>query len=193
MAVGTLSIAITPSYASIGLLAPLLVLAGRLIQGLSAGVEMGGVSVYLSEIATPGRKGFYVNWQTASQQVGVISAALLGLFLSVRLSADEMRRWGWRIPLLAGCMIIPLLFVLRRSLEETPAFMARKRRAFREILITVVANWHAHHAELLHDHCLHTDVRNHGTALGLQQKPCCDAVCRCFKLLLDSRDGSFIR
>ncbi len=57
MAVGTLSIAITPSYRSIGLLAPLLVVAGRLVQGLSAGVESGGVSVYLSEIATPGHKG----------------------------------------------------------------------------------------------------------------------------------------
>jgi MFS family permease len=142
MAVGTLSIAVTPSYASIGLLAPLLVLAGRLIQGLSAGVETGGVSVYLSEIATTGRKGFYVSWQTASQQLAVISAALLGLFLTARLSAEDMKHWGWRIPLLAGCMIIPLLFLLRRPLEETPAFMARKRRpAPLEILKTLAANW----------------------------------------------------
>lgn len=142
MAVGTLSIACTPSYASIGLLAPLLVLAGRLVQGLSAGVETGGVSVYLAEIASPGRKGFYVAWQSASQQLAVMSAALLGLLLTARLSAQEMTRWGWRIPLLAGCMIIPVLFLLRRSLEETPAFMARKHHpAPREILRTLAANW----------------------------------------------------
>ncbi len=142
MAAGTLSIACTPSYASIGLLAPLLVVAGRLVQGLSAGAENGGVSVYLSEIAPAGRKGFYVSWQSASQQLGVISAALLGLLLTARLSAEEMTHWGWRIPLLAGCMIIPLLFLLRQSLEETMAFKTRKHHPGpREILRTLAANW----------------------------------------------------
>jgi MFS family permease len=91
MAVGTLSIACTPSYASIGLLAPLLVLAGRLVQGLSAGAENGGVSVYLSEIAAPGCKGFYVSWQTASQQLRVISAALLGPVTTPNALLDEAR------------------------------------------------------------------------------------------------------
>ena len=69
MSIGIVSIACTPGYATIGLLAPLLVLGGRLLQGFSAGMELGGVSVYLSEIATPGHKGFYVSWQSASQQV----------------------------------------------------------------------------------------------------------------------------
>src|SRR3984893_11883293 len=64
MAVGTLSIALLPGYEMIGLFAPLLVVAGRLLQGLSAGVEVGGASVYLAEIATPGRKGFFVSWQS---------------------------------------------------------------------------------------------------------------------------------
>src|SRR5713226_8245678 len=72
MSVGILSIACMPGYATIGLLAPLLVLVGRLLQGFSAGMELGGVSVYLSEIATPGHKGFYVSWQSASQQVAVM-------------------------------------------------------------------------------------------------------------------------
>src|SRR6476660_2033332 len=66
MAVGTLSISIMPGYATIGLFAPLLIVAGRLVQGVSAGVELGGVSVYLSEIAPPGRRGFFVAWQSAS-------------------------------------------------------------------------------------------------------------------------------
>src|SRR5712671_2927705 len=82
MSVGIVSIAFMPGYATIGLLAPLFVLAGRLLQGFSAGMELGGVSVYLSEIATPGHKGFYVSWQSASQQVAVMFAALLGVVLS---------------------------------------------------------------------------------------------------------------
>src|SRR6476660_2793929 len=115
MAVGTLSIAILPGYVAIGLAAPLLVLVGRLLQGFSAGVELGGVSVYLSEIATTGRKGFYVAWQSASQQVAVMFAAVLGLVLTWTLSTREIQQWGWRIPFLAGCALIPFLFVLRRS------------------------------------------------------------------------------
>jgi MFS family permease len=142
MAVGTLSIACTPGYAMLGLLAPLLVLIGRLLQGLSAGVELGGVSVYLSEIATPGHKGFFCAWQSGSQQVAVMFAALIGIVLSSNISPAQMARWGWRIPLWIGCAIIPLLFVLRRSLEETPEFLSRKHRpSSSEILQSVVANW----------------------------------------------------
>src|SRR5947207_1705604 len=89
MALGTLLIACVPSYATIGFIAPLLVLVGRLLQGFSAGVELGGVSVYLSEMATPGRKGFYVSWQSASQQVAIVVAAALGYWLNVTFSAQE--------------------------------------------------------------------------------------------------------
>src|ERR1700687_2774063 len=78
MAIGTLSIGVMPGYETIGLFAPLLVVAGRLVQGLSAGVEIGGVSVYLAEIATPGRKGFFVSWQSGRQEIAVVFAALLG-------------------------------------------------------------------------------------------------------------------
>ena len=90
MALGTLSIAATPSFESIGLLAPLLVLLGRLVQGFSAGVELGGVSVYLAEIATPGRKGFYSSFQSGSQQVAVMLAALVGIAIAGRISPEDM-------------------------------------------------------------------------------------------------------
>lgn len=142
MAVGTLSIAVVPGYAAIGLAAPLLVVIGRLVQGLSAGVELGGVSVYLSEIATPGRKGFYVAWQSGSQQVSVMFAALLGILLSSTLSDSQLTRWGWRVPLLAGCSLLPLLFFLRRSLEETEAFRTRRHRpSVGMITSSLFANW----------------------------------------------------
>jgi MFS family permease len=142
MSVGIISIALTPGYARIGLIAPLLVLCGRLLQGFSAGMELGGVSVYLSEIATPGHKGFYVSWQSGSQQVAVMFAALVGVLLSNGLSAEQMLSWGWRVPLLIGCAIIPFLFWLRRSLQETDEFIARKSRPnISQILGSLKVNW----------------------------------------------------
>src|SRR5437764_4011975 len=102
MSIGILSIACVPGYATIGLLAPLLVLAGRLLQGFSAGMELGGVSVYLAEIATPGHKGFYVSWQSASQQLAVMFAALIGVMLHLVLPDAAVTAWGWRILLLLG-------------------------------------------------------------------------------------------
>src|ERR1700752_2248894 len=142
MSVGIFSIACMPGYATIGLLAPLLVLLGRLLQGFSAGMELGGVSVYLSEIATPGHKGFYVCWQSASQQVAVMFAASVGVILSSILPPEKMQQWGWRVPLLLGCLIIPFLFRLRRSLAETDEFVARKHRpSISEILRSLENNW----------------------------------------------------
>jgi MFS family permease len=142
MAVGTLSIGIMPGYEILGLFAPLLVVVGRLLQGLSAGVEVGGASVYLAEIATPGRKGFFVSWQSGSQQVAVAFAAFLGLILSRTLRPEQMTGWGWRVPLLIGSMLIPFLFLLRRSLEETDEFKARKHRPnASEIWRSLVTNW----------------------------------------------------
>jgi MFS family permease len=142
MALGTLSIGILPGYATLGLFAPLLVVAGRLVQGLSAGVEVGGVSVYLAEIATPGRKGLFVSWQSASQQVAVMFAALLGLILSSALRPEQMSGWGWRVPLLIGSMLIPFLLLLRRSLAETEEFKARTHHpGVAEIWRSVLANW----------------------------------------------------
>ena len=142
MSVGILTISCTPGYASIGIVAPLLVLLGSLLQGFSAGMELGGVSVYLSEIATPGHKGFYVSWQSASQQVAVMFAALLGVGLHSALSPLQMARWGWRVPLLAGCAIVPVLFVLRHSLQESDEFAARKHRpSTSEILRSLGSRW----------------------------------------------------
>lgn len=142
MAIGTLSIGIMPGYESIGLFAPLLIVLARLVQGLSAGVEIGGVSVYLAEIATPGRKGFFVSWQSASQQIAVIFAALIGLTLSTTLRPEQMANWGWRVPLLIGSMLIPFLLLLRRSLGETEEFKARKHRpSAAEIWRTLMSNW----------------------------------------------------
>ena len=140
MAIGTLLVAAVPTYATIGVLAPLLVVAGRLLQGFSAGVELGGVSVYLAEIATPGHRGFYCSWQSASQQIAVVFAASLGLLLQYWLPPDAITSWGWRIPFVIGCLIVPFLFLIRRSLEETQAFLARRRPDVGEIYRSMLAN-----------------------------------------------------
>ncbi len=142
MALGIISIACMPGYKAIGIVAPLLVVCGRLLQGFSAGAELGSVSVYLSEIATPGNKGFYVSWQSGSQQVAVMFAALLGVVFTSTLSPQQMGSWGWRMPLLIGCFIIPLLFILRGSLTETDAFLKRRvRPRTMEIVRSLGTNW----------------------------------------------------
>ena len=170
MASGTVLIAFVPSYATIGMLAPLLVVLGRLLQGFSAGVELGGVSVYLSEMATPGHKGFYVSWQSASQQVAVVFAALLGFGIANLLPAATTDAWGWRIPFFIGCAIVPFLYVIRRSLEETAEFAARKvHPTLAQIYETLAANWaivlggrgDGRHDDgvVLPHHRLHADLR----------------------------------
>lgn len=142
MAMGTILIAFVPAYSSIGVAAPFIVLLGRLMQGFSAGVELGGVSVYLSEMATPGHKGFYVSWQSASQQLAIIVSALVGYTLSRALDPLQIEDWGWRIPFLIGCMIVPIVFVIRRSLQETEAFLAQKHHpTLREIVRSIGQNF----------------------------------------------------
>jgi MFS transporter, MHS family, citrate/tricarballylate:H+ symporter len=142
MATGTIAIAFAPSYATIGLAAPIIVLIGRLLQGFSAGVELGGVSIYLFEIATPGNKGFYTSFQSASQQVAILIAAIIGFSLSVTLTPQQIGDWGWRVPFFIGCLIVPFIFVIRRSLEETPEFLAQKKHpTTAEIFATMRSNW----------------------------------------------------
>lgn len=142
MAAGTFMIVLVPGYQTIGLWAPFLVLCGRLLQGFSAGAELGGVSVYLAEIASPGRTGFYTSWQSGSQQVSIMVAASLGFLLNEWMSPDSLQAWGWRIPFVVGCMIVPLIFVLRRQLTETEAYSQRKAHLPLNIAMkTLVTNW----------------------------------------------------
>lgn len=142
MAAGTLLITFVPGYDQIGIIAPVLVVIGRLLQGFSAGVEMGGVSIYLAEISTDKNRGFITSFQSGSQQIAVIFAALLGYSINQMLAQEQLADWGWRIPFLIGCLIIPLIFILRRTLEETESFKAQKTHPTgKEIFQTMIANW----------------------------------------------------
>ncbi|HEY4144435.1 MFS transporter [Pinirhizobacter sp.] len=142
VASGTVLIAFVPAYATLGLLAPLLVLLGRLLQGFSAGAELGGVSVYLSEMAIDGRRGFFTSWQSASQQVSIVVAAALGFGLNHWMEKAMVDAWGWRIPFLVGCLVVPFIFFLRRNLVETEAYKARKERPDTQAMLrTLTTNW----------------------------------------------------
>lgn len=119
MAVGTGIIGLTPSYAQIGLAAPLLVLFARLLQGFSAGGELGAATTYLVEIAPQGRRGLFGSWQSASQGLATLAASLMGFGLTQALTPDDMNNWGWRIPFIFGMLIGPVGFYIRRHMHET--------------------------------------------------------------------------
>ncbi|MDB6454058.1 MFS transporter [Falsirhodobacter sp. 20TX0035] len=119
MAVGTGILGLTPSYDQIGLLAPALVVLARLLQGFSAGGEMGAATTYLVEAAPAGRRGLFGAWQYASQGLATFVACVMGYTLASALSPEAMNSWGWRVPFLFGMLIGPLGFYIRRHMEET--------------------------------------------------------------------------
>ncbi len=142
MAIGAITITVMPGYAVMGIVAPVVIVCARLIQGFAFGVESAGVIVYLAEIATPRNRGFYVSWQTASQGLTAMLAASLGFALAASLSTEQMASWGWRVPFLIGCLVIPVLFWLRSSLEETEAFLkSRHPQGTGEVLRVLAAHW----------------------------------------------------
>jgi MHS family proline/betaine transporter-like MFS transporter len=120
---GTLIIAILPTYQTIGLAAPLILVAARLMQGFSAGGEFGSATAFLAE-HVPGRRGFFASWQVASQGLTTLLAAGFGVVLTVRLSAEQLAEWGWRVPFFFGLLIGPVAWYIRTRLDETPEFLA---------------------------------------------------------------------
>ena len=142
MSAGVVFIGFVPSYASIGVAAPIIVLIGRLLQGFSAGAESGTVSVYLAEIAPAGRRGLFASLQTWSQQVAVIFASAIGITLRLTLTPQQMIDWGWRVPFIIGSLLIPFLLVMRRSIQETEEFKARRHHPdLGQIWRTLWVNW----------------------------------------------------
>lgn len=125
MAIGTGIIGFTPSYEQIGLAAPLLVVFARLLQGFSAGGELGAATTYLVEIAPQGRRGLFGSWQYASQGLATLAASLMGFALTQSLTPDDMNSWGWRIPFIFGLLIGPVGFYIRRHMHETAAATER--------------------------------------------------------------------
>lgn len=116
---GTLGLAATPSYASIGIAAPVIVVLCRLLQGLALGGEVGPATALLLEAAPPGRRGLYSSWQVASQGLAVAVGGAFGVTLSLMLTHEQLAAWGWRVPFLFSLVLIPIALYIRRSLPET--------------------------------------------------------------------------
>jgi len=147
LVVGLMTIAIAligfaPTYATIGVAAPLIIVIARLLQGFSAGGEFASATSFLIETAPAGRRGFYGSWQMVGQGLAVLIGALLGTFLTRALTPDQLDGWGWRVPFLFGLIIGPLGLYIRRHLEETTAFIqaAQKQHARPALGAAVVAH-----------------------------------------------------
>ena len=122
MASGTVLIGILPTYATIGFMAPLLLLVARLMQGFSTGGEWGGSSSFIVEWAPPGRRGLYGSFQQMSVVAGLLLGSGFAALLNTLMTADTMASWGWRIPFLVGGLLGPVGIYMRRTIDETPAY-----------------------------------------------------------------------
>ena len=116
---GTMGLALTPSYQSIGLAAPVIVVLCRLVQGFAIGGEVGPASAFLIEIAPANRRGLHGSWQLASQGLAALAAGAIGLALSLVLEKADLAAWGWRVPFLLSLLLVPVGLYLRRAMPET--------------------------------------------------------------------------
>ena len=124
MAVSTFTVGLLPTYASIGVLAPLLLVVARLAQGLSGGGEWGGAAAYLVEYALPGKRGLTGSWQQVSVGCGFLLGSLTAAVLTTWISPEDMLAWGWRIPFLLGVLVGIVGAIMRWRLDDTPKFAA---------------------------------------------------------------------
>jgi len=144
MALPTLAIGLLPTYAQIGMLAPLLLLLLRIVQGIAVGGEVPGAWVFVAEHVPPQRTGFACGSLTAGLTVGILIGSLLTAWLNVRLDAAQLLDWGWRLPFLLGGVFGLVAVWLRRWLSETPVFteMRERKQLSRELPLRVVLAAH---------------------------------------------------
>ena len=129
MAFGSLLIACAPTYETIGIGAPFILVMARLLQGLSVGGEFGSSATYLSEVATAGRRGFYSSFQYVSIVLGQLSALFVQLVLLQLLTTEQMNAWGWRVPFVIGAFAAVVVMIIRRGMDESEQYLAEKAKA----------------------------------------------------------------
>lgn len=134
MTLGTGLIAFTPSYEHIGIFATISLVIGRLLQGLSAGGEIGAASAALMESNNKNKRCYMVSWQIASQGAAALCGALIAFTINNTLTPDEVHAWGWRIPFLLGLLIGPVGWYIRRHLDEEPMKNKDKSAPFKTVL-----------------------------------------------------------
>lgn len=147
MALGTLIIAIAPPVWMIGVGAPILLLAGRLLQGFSAGGEIGGATAFLVESAPVEKRASYAAWLQASMGISNILAAFMGMMITSFFDDATISQWAWRLPFVVGLLIVPLGYYIRRTLDETPEFEAQQKQtqpADKKPLLDIVRRYPRH-------------------------------------------------
>jgi MFS family permease len=142
MGLGTALIGVLPSYSQAGLIAPVLLIALRLAQGLALGGEYGGAATYVAEHAPQGKRGLYTSWIQTTATLGLFLSLLVILFTRSLLGAD-FDTWGWRVPFLASIVLVIVSVYIRMSLAESPVFLEMKREArlSKAPLTESFANW----------------------------------------------------
>lgn len=141
MTVAIALIAFSPTYASIGMAAPLLIVLARLLQGLATGGEFASATSFLVEAAPANRRGFYGSWQMFGQGLAVLAGAGMGALVTKGLSPEAFESWGWRVPFMVGLLIGPVGLWIRRHLDETDAFLeAQKQPAERRSIGAMLRN-----------------------------------------------------
>ena len=129
MTVAIALIGFAPTYAAIGIAAPMIIVLARLLQGFSAGGEFASATSFLIESAPADRRGFYGSWQMVGQGLAILAGSLLGAFLTRSFTPEALNSWGWRIPFLLGLVIGPLGLFIRRRLDETSVFLATDQKS----------------------------------------------------------------
>jgi MFS family permease len=128
MALSSALVAFLPGYATIGVLAPIILVLARLVQGFAVGGEMGPATMFMLESAPLGRRTFYGSWQIASQNMSNIVVGLTGFLLASLLSEQSLNGWGWRLPFVLGIFIAPVGMYIRSRLDETLEHEVRPRQ-----------------------------------------------------------------
>jgi len=143
MGLGTFCIGLLPSYASAGIIAPIILIVLRLIQGLALGGEYGGAAIYVAEHAPPGKRGFYTSWIQTTATLGLFMALLLVLGIRTYMGEDAFTSWGWRIPFLLSIILLFISLWIRLQLNESPMFLKMKEegRGSKAPLTEAFATW----------------------------------------------------
>ncbi|MEZ0167802.1 MFS transporter [Microvirga sp. TS319] len=128
MALGTVGIGLLPTFATIGILAPILLVGMRLIQGLAAGGEWGGATAFIVESAPEGRRGLFGGIGQASIAASNLLGSIVVALVTAAFTTEQMSEWAWRVPFLLGGVLLPIGFYMRRNLEETPAYEAAQKK-----------------------------------------------------------------
>jgi len=140
MVLGTFTITVMPSYDSIGLVAPLLVILARLVQGFAVGGEFGSATAFLTE-QDANRRGFFASWQFATQGMAAVTASGIGAVIAASLTQGQIESWGWRLPFILGLVIGPVGYYIRRYLHETEEFVQAQKTPAKSTVSEFSSQW----------------------------------------------------